>query len=157
MNPLFVFTEPGFNVRNNEIGAIIGLSQLSRLDSMISKRAENFEYFLSKLPIWAFTDFNLKGQSNYALNLILKEADDERFKKIEVALTNASIEYRKGSAGGGNQLRQPYIKKIMGQNAPEPSEMPKADHIHSFGLYMGNYPELEKESIDYIVKQIASC
>ena len=157
LNPLFVFTEPGFNVRNNEIGAIIGLSQLNRLDSMISKRAENFEYFLSKLPIWAFTGFNLEGQSNYALNLILKEADDERFKKIEMALTNASIEYRKGSAGGGNQLRQPYIKKIMGQNAQEPSEMPKADHIHSFGLYMGNYPELEKESIDYIVKQIASC
>ena len=44
-------------------------------------------------------DFNLKGQSNYALNLILKKADDERFKD-KVALTNASIEYRKGSWWG---------------------------------------------------------
>ena len=107
--------------------------------------------------MWAFTEFNLKGQSNYALNLILKEADEVRFEKIEVVLTEASIEYRKGSAGGGNQLRQPYVKKVMGENIPKPCEMPNADHIHSYGLYMGNYPELEKDSIDYIVHKIASC
>ena len=50
LNPLFVFTEPGFNVRNNEIGAIIGLSQLNRLDSMISKRAESFDIFYLNYP-----------------------------------------------------------------------------------------------------------
>ena len=54
-------------------------------------------------------------------------------------------------------VEQPYIKKIMGKNAPKPSEMPNADHIHSYGLYMGNYPELGKESIDYIANQIANC
>ena len=64
LNPQFIFTLPGFNFRNNEIGALIGINQLKRLDLMIKKRVENFEYFVSKLPYWAFKGFNLKGQSN---------------------------------------------------------------------------------------------
>ena len=47
LNPKFIFTRPAFNVRNNEIGAIIGKFQLKRLNSIISKRAENFVRFLS--------------------------------------------------------------------------------------------------------------
>ena len=37
LNEKFIFTRPAFNVRNNEIGAIIGLEQLKRLDSMIKR------------------------------------------------------------------------------------------------------------------------
>ena len=44
LNEKFIFTKPAFNFRNNEIGALIGIEQLKRLDNMI-KRAENFEYF----------------------------------------------------------------------------------------------------------------
>jgi len=54
------------------------------------------------------------------------------------------IEYRRGSAGGGNQLRQPYLRKLLGdiyQNYPE------VDHIHFHGFYIGNFPSLEEEKI----------
>ena len=43
LNEKFIFTRPAFNVRNNEIGALIGIEQLKRLDNMIQKRAKNFE------------------------------------------------------------------------------------------------------------------
>ena len=39
LNEKFIFTRPAFNLRNNEIGALIGLEHLKRLDSMIKKRA----------------------------------------------------------------------------------------------------------------------
>jgi len=157
LNPLFIFTAPGFNVRNNELGALIGLSQLQRLDQMIIKRANNFEYFLENLPYWVFTDFELYGQSNYAFNLILNDPDKERMTKLEQNLQEASIEYRRGSAGGGNQLRQPYIQYVIPGREINPSkEAPVADHIHFFGMYMGNYPDLKKEEIDHVLSVIAS-
>ena len=37
LNPLFIFPLKGFNFRNNEIGATIGINQLKRLDEMIKK------------------------------------------------------------------------------------------------------------------------
>ena len=57
LNEKFIFTRPAFNVRNNEIGAIIGLEQLKRLDSMVRKRSENFQLFLDLLPNWCFKKF----------------------------------------------------------------------------------------------------
>lgn len=157
LNPLFIFTHPGFNVRNNEIGALIGISQLRRLDDMIKKRADNFFYFLSKMPHWVFTDFYLEGQSNYAFNLILKEPNPALMRRLEDAFGSEQIEYRRGSAGGGNQLRQPYVRSLPQFSTVDPSiAAPVTDHIHFFGMYLGNYPELQKADIDYICNVINS-
>ena len=155
LNEKFIFTRPAFNVRNNEIGAIIGLEQLKRLDSMVKKRAENFELFLNLLPNWCFKDFNLEGQSNYAFNLILNEPDKELMEKLQLRLEENGIEYRRGSAGGGNQMRQPYVReRYLFSDEDIKKIAPITDHIHFFGMYLGNYPELDKDSIEEIVRII---
>tara|TARA_Y100001968_G_scaffold333876_1_gene400430 strand:- start:4926 stop:6110 length:1185 start_codon:yes stop_codon:yes gene_type:complete len=153
LNSSFIFPIQGFNVRNNEIGAIIGISQLNRLDEMVSKRAFNFEYFLSGLPSWAYKGFDLEGQSNYAFNLFLNDADPILMKRLESTLNAEGIEFRRGSAGGGNQVRQPYISSIPRYSSINPkNEFPIADHIHFFGMYLGNYPELQLSEIDWLLK-----
>ena len=38
LSPKFIFLHPAYNFRNNEIGAVIGLSQLKSLDKNNSKR-----------------------------------------------------------------------------------------------------------------------
>jgi len=157
LNPLFIFTEPGFNVRNNEIGATIGISQIKRLDKMIERRRQNFEYFLEGLPDWAFKDFNLEGQSNYAFNLILNQADNDLMSRLEATLNENSIEYRRGSAGGGNQLRQPYVRSLPKFKDVKPEIItPVTDHVHFYGMYIGNYPELPREDIDWLLGVIKS-
>ena len=155
LNEKFIFSRPAFNLRNNEIGAIIGLEQLKRLDWMVRKRSENFELFLDLLPDWCFKDFDLKGQSNYAFNLILKEADEKLMKDLQERLEKNGIEYRRGSAGGGNQMRQPYVRKLFNISDEDIKNIaPVTDHIHFYGMYIGNYPELEIESIKEITKVI---
>ena len=155
LNEKFIFTRPAFNVRNNEIGAIIGLEQLKRLDSMVEKRARNFELFLNLLPNWCFKDFNLEGQSNYAFNLILNEPDRELMENLQFRLEKNGIEYRRGSAGGGNQMRQPYVReRYLFSDEDIKKIAPITDHVHFFGMYLGNYPELDKASIEEIVKVI---
>jgi CDP-6-deoxy-D-xylo-4-hexulose-3-dehydrase len=57
----------------------------------------------------------------------------------------SGIEFRRGSAGGGNQLRQPYLKKFVKPN--EWSNFPNTEHVHFFGFYLGNYPALNHNQI----------
>ena len=45
LNKSFIFLNPGFNFRNNEIGAIIGINQLKRLNKNIIKRNQNLRFF----------------------------------------------------------------------------------------------------------------
>ena len=106
-------------------------------------------FFLQNInPKYFFTKFKLTGSSNYAFNLILKNKNIKKFNKICANLEKNGIEYRVGSAGGGNQLRQPYIKKLFPKNHYK--KFVNTEHIHFFGMYIGNYPDLKAKDIKYI-------
>lgn len=146
LNPDFIFAYPGFNFRNNEIGAIIGRNQLRRLDNDVLKRSANHNLFISNLDSKRFrTNFLLEGSSNYAFNVILNEPDIGLRDRLEAAMKQSNIEYRRGSAGGGNQVRQPYLRTIV--DAGDWLKYPEAEHIHFFGWYVGNYPDLSEDEI----------
>ena len=146
LNPKFIFAYPAYNVRNTEIGAVIGRNQLKYLSKNISKRNINHRLFLKNIdPDKYITNFNMHGSSNYAFNLILKKPKKNFVKKLMLKMDKYKIEYRRGSAGGGNQLRQPYIKKMIPKNYH--LNFPNTEHIHFFGFYLGNYPSLSKEKI----------
>jgi CDP-6-deoxy-D-xylo-4-hexulose-3-dehydrase len=57
----------------------------------------------------------------------------------------AGVEFRRGSSGGGNQMRQPYLKGIVEDKEWE--KYPEVEHIHFYGYYIGNYPDLQEEKI----------
>tara|TARA_B100000029_G_C17535128_1_gene944625 strand:- start:530 stop:1702 length:1173 start_codon:yes stop_codon:yes gene_type:complete len=153
LNSDFIFTYPAFNMRNNEIGAIIGINQLKYLNKNILKRNKNHKIFLQNLnPKKFFTEFKLIGSSNYAFNLILKNKNKILFKNICSNLLKNNIEFRVGSAGGGNQLRQPYLKQFFDKNYYK--KFPNTEHIHFFGMYIGNYPDLNIIDIVKICKII---
>ncbi len=155
LNSKFIFYYPAYNVRNNEIGGVLGQSQIKRLDKNIKKRNSNLMYFLKNLnkDIY-FVNFDTKGQSNYAFNIVLKKQNKKIINEVMSKLEKNGVEYRLGSAGGGNQLRQPYIKNLFPKNKAK--EFKNTEHIHFYGLYIGNYPELQKKDIDNIVKILNS-
>jgi len=146
LSPDFIFAYPAYNVRNTEIGAVIGRNQLKHLDENNVNRKRNFEIFLRNLDGDKYrTDFDLEGSCNYAFNLVIKKADPEFRNKVEKVLSDAGVEFRRGSSGGGNQLRQPYLRKIVPDKEWE--KYPEVEHIHFYGYYIGNYPELEEQKI----------
>src|SRR6185437_8593312 len=146
LNPEFIFSFPAYNVRSTEINAVIGRSQLKRLDEGNLHRTANLKLFLRHLDSDLYrTDFDIEGSSNYAFTLILKEPDDELCQRVMAALRKNGVEFRRGTAGGGNQLRQPYLRPILGPDAWK--QCPLADHVHFYGFYIGNYPSLDRERI----------
>jgi CDP-4-dehydro-6-deoxyglucose reductase, E1 len=146
LNPDFIFAFPAYNVRSSEINAVIGRSQLKRLDANNKIRTENLHLFLRHLdPNKYQTDFETEGSCNYAFTLVLKRPDPALCQNVMSALREHGVEFRRGTSGGGNQLRQPYLRKLFGET--DFSKYPMVDHVHFYGFYIGNYPELEKEKI----------
>jgi|TARA_Y100000310_G_C20692269_1_gene823122 CDP-6-deoxy-D-xylo-4-hexulose-3-dehydrase len=153
LNPLFTFAVPGFNLRSTEINAVIGLEQLPRLDDIIKRRTGNLEVWLENLRDDIFyTDFDLDGSSNFSLPLILRGGDHKLFSKIGQHLTDKRIEFRKGTAGGGNQVKQPYLScyphRISGN-------LTNVNQVHDFGLYVGNHTDLRQEQIATLAQQVS--
>ena len=149
LNPDFIFAFPAYNSRNTEIGGIMGRSQLKRLDHNVKRRTTNLLRFLRQIdPNKYRTDFKLEGSSNYAFNLILKYPDDDLAQRLMEKMSNSGIEFRRGSSGGGNQIRQPYLKGIVPDGHYR--EFPEAEHIHFYGFYIGNFPDLRDEEVDEI-------
>jgi len=152
LNKDFVFLEAAHNFRSTEINAVLALNQLPNLDINNKIRAENLDIFLNNLnPEKFYVDFDREGNSNYAFTLILKKPDWALRINVETTLRNAGIEFRRGLSGGGNQLRQPYLKKLFGNSY---LNFPITDHCHNFGWYIGNYPELPKEYITELTSMI---
>ena len=149
LSPKFIFLYPTFNFRNNEISAAIGLSQLKSLNQNNVIRKKNFKLFLKKIDKNKYrTNFDLKGSCNYAFPLILKKPSFKNRKTLETVLEKNHIEFRRGNAGGGNQLRQPYLKKYL--NKINLKKFAEVEHIHFFGYYIGNYPSLKESKIKKI-------
>jgi len=145
-NPEFLFAYPAFNVRSTELNAVIARNQLKRLDENNAKREKNFHYFLANLdPDKYRTDYKTEGSVNYGFVLILKNADDKLCNDVMDTLINNGIEFRRGTTGGGNQLRQPYLEGIVPRD--EYKNYTEVEHIHFYGFYIGNYPELEEKKI----------
>lgn len=151
LNPDFIFAYPAYNMRNTEIGAVIGRHQLRRLDDNNVKRNRNYKAFLDQLDPQKYrTDFDLVGSSNYAFNLVLKNADSQLCERVMKALRENGVEFRRGSAGGGNQLRQPYLRGVVPED--EYKKHPNVDHVHFFGFYIGNYPDLPEHKIELLTR-----
>ena len=151
LNPLFTFAVPGYNMRNQELNAVLGLEQLKRLNYNCDKRRDNFKTWVDSLDSNKFfIDFHQNGNSNFALPLVLKEKDLELFEKCCILLEEQNVEYRVGTAGGGNQARQPYLDKYNFIA----HDLSNVDHIHDFGLYIGNHPELVDEDIVNLCKEL---
>ena len=155
LNPDFIFAFPAYNARNTEIGGILGCQQLKRLDWIVERRTQNQKRFLDQIDANKYrTDFKTEGSSNYAFNLVQRNPDKGFAARLMKSMRAAGIEFRRGSAGGGNQLRQPYLKGIIPAGYHE--KFPEVEHMHFYGYYIGNFPDLNGEEIDEICETLNS-
>jgi CDP-4-dehydro-6-deoxyglucose reductase, E1 len=142
LHPDFIFAYPAFNMRSTELNAVIGRNQLTRLDTNNERRRRNLELFLRGLDSRLYwTDFDIEGSCNYALTLVIRDADPALRDRVMALLAELGVEFRRGTSGGGNQLRQPYLRSRFPEI--DPAAFPVVDHVHFYGFYIGNYPSLD--------------
>ena len=150
LNPLFTFAVPGYNMRSTEINGVLGLEQIKRLDRNIEIRKRNLKFWLAELDSEKyFTKYLVEGNSNFSLPLILK--DRNSLDKVCKTLEENSVEYRVGTAGGGNQARQPYLDNF---NYRVSGNLKIANYIHFNGLYIGNHAEVNNKKIKNLCEKL---
>ena len=142
----FLFVTDGYNFRNHELGAVLGLSQLKRLDSYIEKRNNNYQLFIDliskysdkfKVPVFH------SGCSNFCLPLLCKEKED--VDKLKRLFDDNGIEHR--PIIGGNLLKQPFLSDYS--IVSDKSNL-TVDFVHYNGIYLGNNQFIGKKEIDLL-------
>jgi CDP-6-deoxy-D-xylo-4-hexulose-3-dehydrase len=153
LHPDFIFAYPAFNFRSTELNAVIGRSQLPRLDQNNANRKRNLKVFLENLdPRRYRVDFAVEGSCNYAFTLVLDQPDNALRDRVMQKLRDEGVEFRRGTSGGGNQLRQPYLRKVLGE--PDLTRYPQVEHVHFFAFYIGNYPDLPEQDIHWLCRTL---
>jgi CDP-6-deoxy-D-xylo-4-hexulose-3-dehydrase len=131
VHPQFLFITDGYNFRNMEINAVLGLSQLKNLDSSIVERKKNLDRFIKLVNYAEFdTNFKMEGNSSFILPFICESI--ELKNELEEYLTASGVETR--PLCSGNLLRQPFLQYLN----LDLENYPKVDDLHFKGFYIGN-------------------
>ncbi len=137
-NKPFVFITDGYNFKNTEIGAKLGLLQMKKLDNIIQVRKRNYKTFhdtLTEFDSYFYVSTNnIHNNSSFCFPILCK--DNQLCEELKAVFTRYSIEHRPIVAG--NLLRQPYLRKYAEQSEP----CPNAEIIHNNGFYIGNHVDL---------------
>lgn len=143
----FLFVSDGYNFRNTELGAVLGISQLKKLNSFVQIRREMYEkYFsiVSKNENFYPIVFH-KGNSSFCFPFICKTKEIKT--KLISLFEKYKIEYR--PIVGGNLIKQPYLKKYEIESE---KEFYNVDILHHNGVYIGNNQFITDSNMKFLSK-----
>ena len=156
----YIYSEAGFNLKMTDIQAAIGLAQMDKLEDFVKRRRENFAYLQKR-----FTEEKIDSQFVmpketcgaeacwFGFPLTIKNDKIDRTKLME-RLNAAGVGTR--FVFGGNITKQPYFitNKVPHRIS---GSLVNTDIIMNRAFWIGVYPALEKEHLDYAVNQMKSA
>ena len=148
----YTYSHIGYNLKITDMQAACGVAQLEQVETFVKKRKDNFNYLTDKLQ-------NLTEQ------LILPQATDNSepswfgypitVKDSNINRTDLLKYLDKHKIGtrllfAGNLTKQPYFKD---QNYKVVGELENTDKIMNQTFWVGIYPGISEEMMDYTVTQ----
>lgn len=149
----YVYSHIGYNLKLTDMQAAIGVAQLGKLSGFLSIREQNHEYLLEGMkplerdlilpqpaensqPAWFGFPITLSADANFTRTELLKFLDS---RKIATRLLF-----------GGNLIKQPAYQQV---NFRVAGELVNTDRVMNSTFWIGNYPGLTKEMLDYMISQ----
>ncbi|MDR2174901.1 MAG: lipopolysaccharide biosynthesis protein RfbH [Synergistaceae bacterium] len=151
----YVYSEIGYNLKMTDMQAAVGLSQLKKLDAFIEKRRENFQYLSERLQ--DFQDTILlpaatpgSNPSWFGFPLAIKPecgiVREDLLRFLEQRKVGTRLLF------GGNLTRQPAY---IGRKHRIAEELRNTDFVMNHVFWVGIYPGLTREMLDYTVSCIS--
>ncbi|MFX1392083.1 MAG: lipopolysaccharide biosynthesis protein RfbH [Promethearchaeota archaeon] len=156
----YTYSELGYNLKITDMQAAIGLAQLEKLPSFIDIRRKNHKRLFDGLkdyqnliklpkaqknstPSWFGFLITLKEECKIPRNVIMQKLED---KKIQARLLFA-----------GNIIRQPVFDKMRESEKGYRviGQLANTDKVMNDSFWIGVYPGMTNEKIDYMIKQIS--
>lgn len=152
----YTYSEIGYNLKMTDIQAAIGAAQMEKLPEFCERRKENFKEWtriFSKYPDYFILPKATEGTDPawFAFIITLKDACPFKRDDITRYLNTNLVETRNLFAG--NITKQPaYINK----QCRIADHLNNTDKIMNDTFFLGTYPGLTKEMLDYAEGVLAS-
>ena len=149
----YIYSHIGYNLKATDMQAAIGVSQLDKLDEYISKRKSNFNYLFEKLQKYEFFDLPIWEEKADVSWFGFPITINEKASFTRGDLMNKFAENKIGTRFlfGGNILLQPAYE---GLDLGNPEDYPNANRVVDKTFWIGVYPGLTVEMLDFIVLTI---
>ena len=146
IDPKFLFLTDGYNFRNTELNAVLGIEQLKRLDENIEVRRKNFDCFIKLLdPEIFYLPYNDPGNSSFAFPFICKKPEER--EKLKSIFDELGVEHR--PIVSGNLLLHPFLDKWK-----DSVSVPNATKLNDGGVYIGNGQFVNEDMIVKVFETI---
>ncbi|EKO9935534.1 lipopolysaccharide biosynthesis protein RfbH [Salmonella enterica] len=149
----YTYSHLGYNLKITDMQAACGLAQLERVEEFVEQRKANFSYL--KQGLQSCTEFlelseatEKSDPSWFGFPITLKETSGVNRVELVKFLDEAKIGTRLLFAG--NLIRQPYFANVKYRVV---GELTNTDRIMNQTFWIGIYPGLTTEHLDYVVSK----
>ena len=145
----YIYSLIGYNLKATDFQAALGVSQIEKLDGFIQQRKENYEY-LSK-SFQKFSQFSLIGKpansdpSWFGFPVLINKG--QSFERQDLLKFYEERKIGTRLLFGGNIKKQPAYKDIEFST----TKLDNADYILENCFWLGIYPGLNKDMLDFII------
>jgi len=153
----YIYSHFGFNLKVSDMQAAIGVAQLEKFPTFVEKRKENFKKLfngLKDLEEFILVEAQpLSDPSWFGFMITLK--DEVSFSRNEIVefLENNKIQTRNLFAG--NLIRHPLFDSLKeGIDYKTIGNLPNTDKIMTDSFWLGLYPGMGDDAINYMIKKI---
>jgi len=152
----YTYSHLGYNLKVSDMQAACGVAQMKRLPEFIKKRNTNFSYLKNKLTsLSEFIDLTEATENSepswFGFSITIKEEAGVSRVDLTKYLDQNKIGTRFLFAG--NLTRQPYFEGVEYRVS---GELTNTDIIMNQTLWLGIYPGLGTEQLDFIAEKLES-
>ncbi|GHU63331.1 LPS biosynthesis protein [Clostridia bacterium] len=155
----YVYSHFGYNLKATDMQAAVGVAQLDKLSYFVQKRRENFAYLydrLKDLEQFFYLPKALEESEPSWFGFLLTVKDEKKIERnlIVQHLEKKGIQTRMLFAG--NLLAHPCFDSIRHQKGVYRliGNLQNTDYVMRNTFWLGVYPGMQKEQLDYMVEQI---
>jgi CDP-4-dehydro-6-deoxyglucose reductase, E1 len=154
----YVYSHFGFNLKVSDMQAAVGVAQLEKLPFFIEKRKENFVTLYNGLKdlneIFILPEATPNSNPSW-FGFMITLKSGLKFSRNEIVEYLESNNIQTRNLFAGNIIRQPAFDNMV-KNADYKvvGELPNTDKIMNDSFWVGVYPGMNKEAVEYMLKMI---
>ncbi|MCO4782085.1 MAG: lipopolysaccharide biosynthesis protein RfbH [Candidatus Cloacimonetes bacterium] len=156
----YIYSHFGYNLKATDMQAAIGCAQLDKLDSFSQKRKDNFEKLYNGIK--QFEKFLTlpsatpkSSPSWFGFLLVVKQNDHFSRSELSQYLEKNKIQTR--TLFGGNMVKQPLFDDLqLDLDYRISGDLNNTDIIMNDAFWIGVYPGMTNEKINYIISKFAA-
>lgn len=153
----YVYSHLGFNLKATDMQAAIGCAQLDKLDNIVARRRENFAYLrngLEGVPGLILPEAQVNSNPSW-FGFLITVKDDAGFTRNELTQYLEDHKVQTRNLFAGNLLKHPAFEQyVEGVDYRVIGELPVTDTIMNATFWIGVYPGMTNEKLQYMIDSI---